>query len=623
MNIGAQERKDRFRSPRVITALHVCLIVLLGLVCYCNSFSVPFLFDDYTSIVDNPEVIGGKKLWDILLHGGPRRIADISFAVNYRLHDLQLAGYHITNLAIHLSAAVVLYFLSASLLDSMNLVYPSGEPETGESARITARFIPLATALVFVCHPLQTQAVTYIVQRHTSLATLFYLLALLAYIKGRITLEQGGLKGGVLFWWVILSAMSLLAFYTKQIAFSLPLMILMLELGLFRGRLFKRYLIVTAVAGALLLLTMLLPTVMSGSVADIMFDLRHTTSEDTYFSRTSYLLTQTRVVVTYLRLLVLPVQQNLDYDYPVFSSLRNSEVIASLILHGILMAAAFVLYRRSQHQLTSADRRRGSCLRLIAVGIAWFYIALIIESSFIPITDVIMEHRVYLPSAGFAIVLAALARLIGSKFQHGVRFQWLALATVCLVFSTMTIARNHVWGDEVRFWQDAASKSPRKARVFTNLGWAYLNRNRYEIALRLFVNAVKLDLRQGNNMWIMLNSALKGVNRYQGRFTDVEKYLTPEGKVDYRWFSQFNSVNCNNMGLATEFIGQPEEALTWYIMSVNINPDFDLAWFNLGLLSARLGHKIQGEAALLKLETLNPDLANTLAGYIRPNHSVR
>ncbi len=597
----------------MVTGLHVSLVVLLGLLCYCNSFSVPFIFDDFNSIVNNPVIVGATNLWDILLHGGSRRIADLSFAVNFRIFGLQVAGYHATNLAIHLSAAVVLYFLSAALLDSLDSVYRSGEPEAESE-----RFIPLATALVFVSHPLQTQAVTYLVQRQTSLATLFYLLALLAYVKGRLSLEQHGLKGGVLRWGVTLSAMALLAFHTKQITYSMPLMILMLELALFRGRLFKRGLIAAAAAGLLLLLTVLLPPLLNGSPAETLFDLRGATSEDLYFSRSSYFLTQARVVVTYLRLLLLPLRQNLDYDYPIYSSLQNAEVIAALILHALMLAAAFVLYRRSQLQLISADRRQGCYLRLIALGIAWFYIALSVESSFIPISDVIMEHRVYLPSAGFSLALFAFAALVSRKLQCGVRYRWFALTALCLIFLTLTIARNRVWNDDVRFWQDVAAKSPRKGRVLASLGRAYMNHNRSKEALPLFVDAIRLDIR-AEVAWKMLGFSLQGLNCYQGRFTTGREYLTPEGEVDFRWYRQSTSTQFNNMGLATEFIGQPQEALKWYVQSVSMAPGYTLAWYNLGLLSARLGNYAQRDRALLKLKALDPDLANKLAGDIRPD----
>jgi hypothetical protein len=613
--ISNQQPKSA-RFPGQSAALHIGLIILAGLACYANSLAVPFMFDDFTSIVVNPDISGGRPLLDILLHGGARRVADFSFAINYRLHGVQVAGYHVTNIAIHLAAAVTLYHLCAALLDSLKLTYDAGTATESATGMGMQRFLPLFAVLVFVCHPLQTQAVTYIVQRHTSLAALFYLFALLAYIKGRLNFEQHGFGAAVARWGLLFAASSLLAFHTKQIAYSLPLMLVMLEYSLFRGRLAKRTLLAAAVTGILLLAAILLPAAQNGSIADVMFDLRRAISEDIYFSRTSYFLTQTRVIVTYLRLLILPMGQNLDYDYPIFSSLKNIEVIAALLLHATLLTTAFVLQRRSHFHLTSGDRRHGLYQRLIVIGIVWFYIALSVESSFIPITDVIMEHRVYLPSAGFFIAVAAMVMLLGQKLHQGTRWRWQALTVICLTLSVLTIMRNHVWSDDVRFWQDVAAKSPRKARALSNLGWAHLNHDHFESALRLFVKAINLDLRESDYTWIMLNASLKGLKQYQGRFTTGEQYLTPAGSVDLRWYSQFNSVKFNNMGLASEFTGQPRQALDWYIESLNIKPDYDLALFNLGLLSARLGHNPQAQMALVNLKAVNPALAAKLAAMI-------
>lgn len=617
MNIDARAANAGLCSPAMLTALHLGLIMLLGLACYCNTFSVPLMFDDFSSIVKNPDITGGKSLWDILLHGGSRRIADMSFILNYRAHGLELAGYHSINLAIHLTVTVVLYFLTTALLAALVRLNSAAVPASAQAGPLTERFIPLATALIFVCHPLQTQAVTYIVQRHTSLATLFYLLALLAYLKGRIALEQYGVTAHVLLRGLLLALLSLLAFHTKQITYTLPLMIVMLELSLFRGRQFKRLLGVTALITVLLLITLIVPALLGGSLTEVMFDLRHATSEDLYFTRSSYALTQLRVVVTYLRLLIVPLGQNLDYDYPLSTSLLNIDVMASLFLHITLLTTAFLLYRRSQCRGNAADGHGRSALRLIAIGITWFYLALMVESSFIPITDVIMEHRVYLPSVGFCLAAAALLRLLCRRLQNGWRWQWLALTAICLVFSVMTVARNHVWSDDLRFWQDAADKSPRKGRVVSNLGIAHLKRGQYQIALRLFVEAIKLDMRL-ESAWFSLGWTLKGMDVFPGRFSTGEEYMSGDRTADMRWYRQRNSSEFNNMGLSCEFVGEPEHALKWYVQSVSMNPDFDLAWYNLGLLAARLGNTAQSEAALLKLKKLNPALAGILAGYIRP-----
>jgi tetratricopeptide (TPR) repeat protein len=614
------EKPDSDQYPTLVVRTRVWQILLLiaaGVVCYGNSFSAPFIFDDYDAIVNNQDVFGSLNLRDFLLHGGSRRIADFSFAVNFKLHGLHVAGYHIVNLAIHLLSTVTLYFLCIAVLDALDLQMSPKDPDTNNTAGTARHFIPLATALFFVCHPLQTQAVTYIVQRYTSLTSLFYLLALLAFVKGRTVFELRRLTAAVYGWGILLIVMTLLGMYTKPLIFSLPFMILMLEYCLFEGRMFRYILLTFGAAVVLLVSVIIAPGLLNGSFANSMLDLDHATSEDLYSSRTSYFLTQLRVIVTYLRLLIVPVLQRLDYDYPEYDSLLNSEVAASLALHVALMALAVVLFVRSRRQKTPEDGQRGPFLRLITIGIAWFYIALSVESSFIPITDVIMEHRVYLPSAGLFMAISTVILLLAQKFRNGTRYQWLGLTALCLTLSVMTIKRNQVWGDELRFWRYEADLSPRSGRVLANLGLEYLDRGNHEQAVRIFVDAVK---REPNlvDVWIMLGHALEGLDQFQGRFLLNDAYLTPDGDVDYQWYNQFYSNEFNNMGLANEFIGRPEEALTWYKKSLAVNPKSDLAWYNLGLLAAHLGMFGQADLALAKLSEINPQLAGALKKNRRP-----
>ena len=580
------------------------LILLLGLVCYSTSFTVPFMFDDFDVIVFNRDISGGRSLLDILLHGGARRIADFSFAINYRLHAQQVAGYHLTNLAIHLAAAFTFYLLCTTLADILLSTYGTDRQEQAP----TRRFMPLAAALLFVCHPIQTQAVTYIVQRHTSLATLFYLLSLLAFLKGRALYERTGLTRAVFYRGGLFFIAALLACYTKQIAFSLPLMIMLMEFMLFRGRLVKQYLLAALFVVILLFVAAFLPVVHGGTISDVVFDLRHAITETIYFPRTTYLFTQFRVIATYLRLLVLPVQQNLDYDFPLYSSLGNGAVIASLSLHVMLLASAAVLFRKAGRQPPA----RGHQFRLISLGICWFYVALLIESSFIPITDVIMEHRLYLPSAGFFIAAIAVIELAGQMLKCRQLHAWIFLAGVCGLLATATVMRNRLWSDEVAFWEDAARKSPRKGRVVGNLANVYLNSGRNDDSLRMNVAAIMLDPGL-ERAWRRLGVLLKHVPSVQGRFRTGQEYLTPEGHIDFRWFSKYNSVEYNNMALACEYLNFPQEASKWYWQSVQMDPDFDLAWLNLGLFAAKTGNATTVARALARLQSLNPVLARQLS----------
>jgi tetratricopeptide (TPR) repeat protein len=598
-------RLRRFRISENITGFHLLLILVVGLVCYSPSFQVPFVFDDFDAVALNRDITGGRPLLDILLHGGARRIADVTFAVNYRLHGHQVAGYHLVNLVIHLSASLTFYLLCRAV----SAVLPAADDNQLAGTLSVRHFVPLAASLLFVCHPIQTQAVTYIVQRHTSLAVLFYLLALLCYLKGRSLLQLSVSRLAVAGWWVGGLLAALLACFTKQIAFSLPLMILMFEVVLFRGRLLKYYLsmiVLGAVASAGLLL---LPVLSGGAVADVLFDLRHALSETIYFPRASYLYTQLRVIVTYLRLLLLPVRQNLDYDYPLYHSLADVPVAASLLLHLSLAVAAVYCYCRSREDGdTSCCRRQ---FRLISFGICWFYIALLIESSFIPITDVIMEHRLYLPSAGFFVAVAAGMELLSLKFACRKRYLLVLLTVLCVLLTTATVMRNQLWGDDVAFWEDTARKSPRKGRVLGNLGNAYLNSGRREDALRMNVAAIRLDPTL-ERAWIRLGVLLQDIPAFRGRFVTGEEYLTPQGRPDFRWYAILNGIEYNNMGLACEYLNLPQDAMTWYWQAVQMSPDFDLAWLNLGLFASRHGRPDLVARARLKLGVINPGLASQL-----------
>ena len=494
----------------------IALIVLAGIAAYLNSLQVPFVMDDWAIAS-----IGQSDPASHLLHGSVRRVADATFAFNYRLHGLQVSGYHLVNLTVHLSAAVMLYFLAVSALDALRQSFPGSYDDRVESG-FTERFVPLATALLFVLHPLQTQAVTYIIQRYTSLATLLYLLAALLFVRVRLLHDRGASlvcrllpAGGCL-------AAGLLALGSKQIAATLPLMLVMLEAALFRGRLLGRRLGLVCVAGAGIVLLALLGT-WGGSLQDAAYDLHHATSEDNITSRSSYLLTQTRVVAIYLRLLVLPYGQSIFHDITVYRSLLSLPVLAAVALHGSIIAAAVVFFRRSGRDLTAGDRSRGELQRLAALGIAWFYIALIVESSIFPITDMVFEHRVYLPSAGFFLTAAAgTALLVGNR-----KAVWALLVAVSLLLGGLTIARNRTWNDTLALWQDTTAKAPGRYLAWANLAGVYLERGRPDQAVPAYVQAIELNPGLHVSIQARLGEALQRLGLYDGRFSTGQEYVRP------------------------------------------------------------------------------------------------
>ncbi|HET6464341.1 MAG TPA: tetratricopeptide repeat protein, partial [Nitrospiria bacterium] len=210
--------KTRFSFPGLLAQPFAALL-LIGLIApliYSNTFSASFHLDDAQNIVDNPKI---KHLASLLDFSGSRYVGFLTFALNYRFGGLSLFGFHLVNLMIHMTNGILVYILIRLLFQAPRLA-----PQPAFAAAPPA--IALCTALLFVVHPLQTQAVTYIVQRFASLASLFYLLTVVCYLRWRLCPPESKRRS---LWYAAAFLMTLLAMKTKEITFTLPAMLLLLE----------------------------------------------------------------------------------------------------------------------------------------------------------------------------------------------------------------------------------------------------------------------------------------------------------------------------------------------------------------------------------------------------------
>lgn len=472
-------------EPRRRHLLPLAGILLLGLLAYGNSLRGAFVFDDIRQIRDNPAI---RDLGALLTLAGyrtlPNRfVAYVTFALNYRLGGLGVLGYHVANLAIHLAAALVLYALVITAFRAPRLA--------GSALAGSSRAVGFAAAVVFVTHPLQSQAVSYVVQRLTSLAALFYLVALLLYLRFRLGQEAGALelwRRRLAYGIALLAA--LLATRTKEIAFTLPAAALLLEAALFEGAWRRRLPPLLPFAAIALLIPATL-LALGKPAGELLSDVsRVTRVQADAMTRFEYLCTEAAVVATYLRLLAWPAGLNVDHDFPTYRSLLDPPVAGALALHAGLLLLATWLWRGPG----STRRPLDPAARLAAAGILFFFLALLVESSVIPIVDVIFEHRAYLPSAGFWSAAATGAALLLRRIAPS---RWPRLlaggaAAVALVLAGATLWRNKVWRTDVALWTDAAAKSPGKMRPQLNLGTALLETGRAAAAIPHLRDAVRL-----------------------------------------------------------------------------------------------------------------------------------
>lgn len=458
--------RPRTAGPLRLPWIPALLIVAAGFVAYSNSFGGILVFDDEPAIARNPNL---RTLWplavameappDTTLSGRP--IASLSFALDYAVTGGSLAGYHRTNLLIHLTTALLLFGLTRR-----TLLTPPLEPRFG--ARSTA--LALTIALVFVVHPLQTGSVTYIVQRVESLMGLFYLATLYFSIRA-LHAETTGARG---FTSAAIGACAL-GMATKEVMVTAPLMVMLWDRTFASGPRASR----KRLYAGLLSTWLILAVIVAGG--------HRSTSVGFGFPEWPwwrYLMTQPEVVLHYLRLALAPTPLVLDYQWPAAASVGDVAMSAVTICV-LLLLTAFGLVRRSPAAFTGV----------------WFFLILAPSSSVIPIvTEVAAEHRMYLPVAGVITpVVLGLYRLVpalSASAGFGVRrflraSGFLGAAATVAGFAWMSHERNADYHDYDRIWSDTIAKRPGNARARNNYASSLLAQNRFaeaEVHLKVAVD---------------------------------------------------------------------------------------------------------------------------------------
>jgi hypothetical protein len=257
----------------------------------------------------------GMFLYDLLK---TRYIGYLSFALNYRLGGLDVEGYHIVNIAIHIINALLLYLLVLLTFRTPRMQGSYLEKHSGAVA--------LMSALLFVCHPVQTQAVTYISQRFASMAAMFYLGSVVAWAASRLS----GKKTSRIALYVISILSAVLAMKTKETAFTLPLAVAMYEFMFFKRRKRRIVMLIPLLLTMLIIPLGLMNTGASpGEMMDSVSEAARAPGSE--LSRSQYLLTQFTVIPRYVYLIFFPINQNLDYDWPVYDSFLEPGVFLSFM----------------------------------------------------------------------------------------------------------------------------------------------------------------------------------------------------------------------------------------------------------------------------------------------------
>ncbi len=413
------------------------VIALAGLAAYANSFRTPFVLDDAGSIVDNPTI---QHLWPVSDALSPPRgtgitvegrpILNLSLALNHAISGEAVWSYHAVNLLIHVLAGLTLFGIvrRTLALGKFSALRPGDEP-------LPAAVLGFAAALLWTLHPLQTESVTYTIQRAESLMGLFYLLTLYCFIRG--TERSAGA-------WHMLAVLSCaLGMATKEVMVSAPMIVLLYDRtfvsGSFREAWRRRRIFYLGLVGATsILLVLVLRTGTRGGTAG--FGIGVTPWD--------YALTQPQAIAHYLWLSFWP--RPLVFDYGADSTMGGAAVLPYAILIAALAAAAAV----------AVWKRRAAGF----LGV-WFFAILAPTSSIVPSnTQTLAEHRMYLPLA--AVTVAAVLGLCALMGRRSV----FVFSAAALILGALSFRRNGDYRSALILWSDTVAKCPGNPRAQSNLG---------------------------------------------------------------------------------------------------------------------------------------------------------
>jgi tetratricopeptide (TPR) repeat protein len=565
------------------------LLFLGGLVflIYSTSLNGPFVFDDIANIKDNPHIRLTELSLEGLMRAGfesrssRRPVANMSFALNYYFDRYNVLGYHLVNVLIHIITGMLLYLFTKTTLS-----VPSQRPRYE-----LYRWIPLAAALIWLVHPIQTQSVSY----------------------AKARLSGGKWAKWTLFAGCIVSG--ILALGSKQIAATLPFFILLYEWYFFQD-LGKDWLRrhVKYFLGMFILTGLVAVIYLGANPLKRIIILRDFANNE--FTFTERIFTQFRVVIHYISLLIFPhpSRLNLDHDFPLSHSLIDPiTTLGSMLAISGLIGFAIYLVKRE---------------RLLSFCILWFFGNLVMESSVIPLA-IIFEHRVYLPS----MLVILMAVILGYRFM---RWKWLRVAMVCalvVVFSFWTHQRNRVWSDEVTLWEDCVAKSPTKARAHNNLGVALVRGRKLEQAIRHYNEALRSKpdyadahsnlghalVRQGNTKQAIEHylKALEIEPNFANAHINLASALQMQENLEQAIHHYSLALRLkphsaeahNGLGTILDKQGRAKEAIYHYSVALRLNPDYADAHNNLGVALEKQGRVDEAVSHYSAALHLKPDYA--------------
>lgn len=540
-------------SEKKKVLLSILLIILAGFAVYASSIDGDFIYDDHKLVRGNVYIKNPAHIAKIFTEntgaggGGEfssyRPVQLLTYMLDYRFWRLNVRGYHLSNIVLHVVMTLTIYWFIYILF---------GNP-----------VLSLVTGILFVVHPVHTEAVSYISGRADLLSGVFMMLCIIFYVK---ELER---HKGAVFALMLLSY--ILALLSRENSIILPVLLLLYHLCFkknIRSTLFLPIMAITAVYALLRLTVFRFREMLSVS---------HISSS--VFERIMGFFV---ALTNYARLLVWPVDLHMEYGkvnglFPA----RFPQAVLGIVLACIL----FIYVARKKNMF-------------LTFCILWFFVALVPVSNIFPVNAYMAEHWLYVPSIGIFLLLAQGLILLYERRNAKV-LSVIIVIVMCCSFSYATIKQNHYWSGPEVFYERTLEYSPDNIRMINNLAKIYHDHGETENAIIMMKRSIALkprDARGYNN----LGSFYRDLGRNQEAIGMLKKALSidPDQKEIH-----------NNLGLAYASVGRHQEAVESYKRAIAIRLDYAKAHNNLANTYSDLGRYDEAVAAYKKAIQIDPDFA--------------
>jgi tetratricopeptide (TPR) repeat protein len=590
--------------------LAVFLIAASVLLAYSSSLTNTWIMDDV--FINKP--ISINDIDDLL---GFRKVAYATFLMNQLITPFTPVSFRIFNILLHILNVILIYFLAlmtVTLKSSDSGLHKNNVIKSNKSLLLTSHnafCIAVLSSAIFALHPININAVAYIVQRMASLSTLFVLLSLLSYITAR----RSTTRSRAVLLYILSGICIVIGIFSKENAVMAVPLILLYDYVFLSEFNRRKFLKISSIITGIGIVSFVfvsyflnLHTVVI-ELSEYFVDFNNPLTKkgwmavDVSWTPLQHFLTEFRVISRYLFLLLLPLPQFLVFDwsgYPVSQGIIEPlTTLFSMIVVVSLIFFALMKMRRYP---------------FLCFGILWYFIAISLESFFALGSDLYFEHRNYLPFSGLIIGIIGHVMTLDTITVKD-RALWTVVIAVCLILGLLTFTRNLVWKDSMTLWKDTIKKTPLNYRAHTNLGFAYESQDLIDKAIEHYRIATEL-----NHDYVTAYYNLGHAYQSQGFIDKAIK--------NYQIAVELNpsmSEAHNNLGNAFKFQGMFDRAIEHFEIAIDLSPDVTTPYLNLGnifLSQGLIDRAINHYKIAIKLNQKIPALHYNLAKAYKSQNSI-